>query len=61
MIRVLRLLEYQYADVARMQDDMTRWQVQGTYRPHSGLLIRSTTLPLEVLDDPVENADVDLP
>ena len=59
-IRVLRLLEYVYDSVETMQADMQRWGVQGVRdlrvgaRPGSGMMIRSTTLPLEVLSSAEE-------
>lgn len=49
-IRVLRLMEYIYPDAETAMRDMERWQVQGTYSPRSGFTIRSTTLPMEMLD-----------
>lgn len=49
-IRVVRLLEYVYPDAKSALDDQQHWQVQGVYRPSAGRLIRSTVLPMEVLD-----------
>lgn len=49
-IRVLRLMEYTYESVEVMEKDMARWQVQGT-EVHGSIKIKSTTLPLEVLDE----------
>lgn len=43
-VRVLRLMEYVYKDIESALDDMGRWQVQGTYKPHRGLRISSTVL-----------------
>lgn len=49
-VRVVRLLEYLYPDAKDALDDQQHWQVQGVYRPSAGRLIRSTVLPMEVLD-----------
>jgi hypothetical protein len=49
-IRVVRLLEYLYPDAKDALTDQQNWQVQGVYRPSAGRLIRSTVLPMEVLD-----------
>jgi hypothetical protein len=49
-VRVLRLLEYVYPDVASMEADMARWHVQTGTKAHGKKLMRSTVLPLEVLD-----------
>lgn len=45
MIRVLRLLEYEYADNDTAAKDMARWQVPetGTTR-HGPILIRSSVI-----------------
>lgn len=48
-IRVVRLLEYVYPDAETMARDMERWYVKGTVRGGHGVVIRSATLPLEVL------------
>lgn len=48
-LRVLRLLEYVYPGAEAMTKDMANWQVQGTYRPRAGFLIRTAVLPPEVL------------
>lgn len=50
-IRVLRLMEYIYDSVELMETDRAHWQVQGVYRPHTRLVIKSTVLPLEVLPE----------
>lgn len=49
-VRVVRLLEYVYPDAKDALKDMQNWAVQGVYRPSAGRLIRSTVLPMEVLD-----------
>lgn len=49
-IRVLRVMEYVYPDLKTMQTDMSRWNLQGTMPVVDGTTIRSTVLPLEVLD-----------
>lgn len=51
-IRVLRLLEYTYPSVERMEQDMGNWTIpaNGTYRTGSTNKIKSATLPLEVLE-----------
>jgi hypothetical protein len=49
-VRVLRLIEYTYADVEQMERDMERWSVQSS-RNYGPVQVRTTTLPLEVLDD----------
>lgn len=55
-VRVLRLMEYVYPDVESALDDMSRWFVQGTYRPGqlNDRTITSTTLlnptPFEVVE-----------
>jgi hypothetical protein len=45
MIRVLRILEYVYADNKRAEEDMARWQVPaiGTRR-HGNMIIRSSII-----------------
>jgi hypothetical protein len=45
MIRVLRILEYVYADNKRAEEDMARWQVPatGTQR-HGNMIIRSSII-----------------
>lgn len=48
-VRVLRLIEYVYPDTRAMVEDRARWAVQGVYSPRTGLTIRSTVLPVEVL------------
>lgn len=52
-IRVLRLIEYVYADAERMVDDMARWQ-HGTQQYGPKLTVRSTSLPPEILEDEPE-------
>jgi hypothetical protein len=49
-IRVLRLLEYTYTSVERMEQDMSHWQIptNGTWDAH-GIVIRSAIIPLEIL------------
>lgn len=49
-VRVVRLLEYVYPDAKTALHDQQFWQVQGVFRPSEGRLIRSTVLPMEVLD-----------
>src|SRR4051794_23866701 len=49
-VRVVRLLEYVYPDAKAALHDQQFWQVQGVFRPSEGRLIRSTVLPMEVLD-----------
>lgn len=49
-VRVVRLLEYIYPNAKDALTDQQNWQVQGVYRPSAGRLIRSTVLPMEVLD-----------
>jgi hypothetical protein len=49
-VRVVRLLEYIYPNAKDALKDQQNWQVQGVYRPSAGRLIRSTVLPMEVLD-----------
>lgn len=49
-IRVLRLLEYTYDSAESMVNDQLHWQVQGVYRPNSKMVIKSTVLPLEVIE-----------
>lgn len=45
-------MEYTYNSVEQMQDDMARWQVQGSFGPpRIPYTIKSTVLPLEVLED----------
>jgi hypothetical protein len=48
-LRVIRVLEYVYADAQTMEQDMANWEVQGTRQFSSRARIRSATLPLEVL------------
>jgi hypothetical protein len=48
-IRVLRLLEYTYESVEEMEKDMKRWGVQGVRGYNPRCVIKSVTLPLEVL------------
>jgi hypothetical protein len=52
MIRVLRLIQYEYDDVEQMEADMARWQLpaNGSYQVGANRRHRSATLPLEVLD-----------
>lgn len=53
-IRVLRLLEYTYSSVEAMERDMEKWQ-HGTHRYGSNYaVVKSVTLPLEVLQDEEE-------
>jgi hypothetical protein len=49
-VRVLRLLEYVYPDTESAVKDQAHWYVQSSRRHGSGVWIRSTMLPLEVLD-----------
>jgi hypothetical protein len=58
-IRVLRVLEYVYDDVEEMERDMSHWQLGATgTRTNRGGIVRSTVLPLEVLDhEDVPNGD----
>lgn len=49
-VRVLRLIEYVYPDTKTMQEDMGRWLVVDGLRSQGLVRIRSTVLPLEVLD-----------
>lgn len=56
-IRVLRLLEYTYDTVETMEADRKRWHVQEGRLVNPRITIRSTTLPLEVLDDEPEPVD----
>jgi hypothetical protein len=52
-IRVLRLVEYNYPDAKRMEEDMARWTIPANGSHQAGnMVIKSATLPLEVLDDP---------
>lgn len=53
-IRVLRLLEYTYDDVQTYEKDRQRWYIQEGRTVNPRVTIRSTTLPLEVLEDPPE-------
>jgi hypothetical protein len=48
-IRVLRVLEYVYPDVTTMEKDRLRWTVQHSIWA-GATRIRSTVLPLEVLN-----------
>lgn len=60
MIRVLRLLEYSYPDVAAMERDMALWNIpaNGTKGPLGvGRTIKSAVLPLTVLDVDPEPED----
>lgn len=50
-IRVVRVLEYSYDSVEAMEADMQCWEVQGVRRFSSRLAIRSSTFPLEVLEE----------
>lgn len=52
-IRVLRLMEYTYPDVEAMDQDMGRWYIQGKRSMGIGrtISIKSTVLPLEVLEN----------
>lgn len=51
MIRVLRVMEYTYADTDSMISDMAGWKVQRTYRPNNRLLIKSTTVTPEFIEE----------
>lgn len=48
-VRVLRLMEYVYADAETAVADRARWQIQGTYTPSTKITIHSTTLPMEFI------------
>jgi hypothetical protein len=53
-VRVLRLMEYTYPDLETAHADMSRWFVQGTWKPNdkSAVEIRSSVIlnptPVEV-------------
>lgn len=46
-VRVLRLMEYVYADAETAIADQARWAVQGAMIPNTRMTIRSTVLPME--------------
>lgn len=51
VVRVLRVMEYTYETVERATADMSRWVVQGEYRPSFDMKIVSRSFPLEVDSD----------
>jgi len=51
-IRVLRIMEYTYDSIDVALSDMARWHVQGAHKPNTHTTIKSTTLPMEFLDEP---------
>jgi hypothetical protein len=58
VIRILRIIEYTYADNQRAEEDMQRWQVPPIgSRRHGNMTIRSTIItdlnfkPYPVADD----------
>jgi hypothetical protein len=51
-IRVLRIMEYIYDSADLAFSDMARWHVQGVYMPNNHMTIKSTSLPMEFLDEP---------
>lgn len=55
MIRVLRLMEYTYPDLETMIQDRGRWAIQGVRSVGIGSVtsIKSTTLPIDLVDNPV--------
>lgn len=46
MIRVLRLLEYEYDTPERAEQDMGRWQIpaNGSYNKAYGIVVRSSVI-----------------
>jgi hypothetical protein len=60
VIRILRILEYTYRTVERMHEDMGGWGLGANAVKHvSGMSIRSSTMPSEILgdDDPLLEPD----
>ena len=56
-VRVLRLLEYIYDSAELMVTDMARWGVKGAHvvvGNGGGMVIKSATLPPEILADEQE-------
>ena len=49
-VRVLRIMEYRYDSLTRANEDMDRWQVQGS-RKFGHCTVTSTTMPVEEVDE----------
>lgn len=54
-VRILRILEYTYESAEAMVEDMIHWQVQTIYAPSVKVVIKSTTLTPEILQEAYEN------
>jgi len=52
-IRVVRILEYTYADAEVAANDMRRWQVgiNSAYSPNTQMTVSSATLPFQVVNE----------
>jgi hypothetical protein len=57
-VRVVRILEYEYVDIKTMLEDQARWYVGiNGKRTHRHVIIKSATLPPELLDNLPEVED----
>ncbi len=62
MIRVMRIIEYTYADAETMAKDMMNWTLQGpTHHSHNKMSFKSTTLTPDFIEDtqPTESEELE--